>query len=245
MPLIGFSDDGLSAICTKIGKPLMLDSYTSNMCVESWGRLSFARAMLEVSSLNELKDKLVVAIPKLECGGCIRNQIRVEYEWKPPRCSHCKVFGHVDAKCAKNVTQQVPKVVIKDGDGFQVVKKKSKGFNMSYPKKTTMEYRPKMQQKKNVEPMNVAETNPFEILRKADAEHTKQDQEGNNGKGKNKQLDTRILEKDSRFKEGIVEDWEEESDVDPEVNETAKFFNIPNTTNSKGASTPSKHVIND
>nr|GEU88905.1 hypothetical protein [Tanacetum cinerariifolium] len=33
-----FSDDGLSAIITKFGTPLMLDSYTSDMCIQSWGR---------------------------------------------------------------------------------------------------------------------------------------------------------------------------------------------------------------
>nr|GEW41440.1 hypothetical protein [Tanacetum cinerariifolium] len=34
---IAFSEDGLSAIATKLGTPLMLDSYTSDMCMQSWG----------------------------------------------------------------------------------------------------------------------------------------------------------------------------------------------------------------
>lgn len=84
VPLIGYTDDGLSAIATKIGKPMMLDSYTSNMCADSWGRPSFARAMIEVSSLNPLKEKIVVATPKENGKDYIRNEIRVEYEWKPP-----------------------------------------------------------------------------------------------------------------------------------------------------------------
>nr|GEZ67478.1 hypothetical protein [Tanacetum cinerariifolium]GEZ68001.1 hypothetical protein [Tanacetum cinerariifolium] len=28
--------------------------------------------------------------------------VRVEYEWKPPRCSSCKVFGHIHEECLKN-----------------------------------------------------------------------------------------------------------------------------------------------
>ncbi|GKB24512.1 putative reverse transcriptase domain-containing protein, partial [Tanacetum coccineum] len=32
-----FNEDGLSAIATKLGTPLMLDSYTSDMCMHSWG----------------------------------------------------------------------------------------------------------------------------------------------------------------------------------------------------------------
>ncbi|GJY26619.1 reverse transcriptase domain-containing protein [Tanacetum coccineum] len=42
-----FSEDGLSAIATKLGIPLMLDSYNSDMCIQSWGRLSNARAMIK------------------------------------------------------------------------------------------------------------------------------------------------------------------------------------------------------
>ncbi|GKG52003.1 hypothetical protein Tco_0544641, partial [Tanacetum coccineum] len=25
--------------------------------------------------------------------------VKVEYSWKPPKCSHCKVFGHPDSMC--------------------------------------------------------------------------------------------------------------------------------------------------
>nr|GEU79979.1 hypothetical protein [Tanacetum cinerariifolium] len=43
-----FSEDGLSVIATKLGTPLMLDSYTSNMCMQSWGKSSYARVMIEL-----------------------------------------------------------------------------------------------------------------------------------------------------------------------------------------------------
>ncbi|GKE95890.1 putative ribonuclease H-like domain-containing protein [Tanacetum coccineum] len=61
-------DDGLSAIATKIGTPLMLDSYTSDMCIQSWGRSSYVRALIEVRVDVELKDIIVVAMPKLVGG---------------------------------------------------------------------------------------------------------------------------------------------------------------------------------
>lgn len=35
VPLVTYSETGLSLIGTKIGRPLMLDAYTSNMCLES------------------------------------------------------------------------------------------------------------------------------------------------------------------------------------------------------------------
>ncbi|GKB14398.1 integrase, catalytic region, zinc finger, CCHC-type containing protein [Tanacetum coccineum] len=65
----GLCEDGLSAIATKLGTPLMLDSYMSDMYMQSWGRLRYARAMIELQANVELKDNIVVAIPKIteEC----------------------------------------------------------------------------------------------------------------------------------------------------------------------------------
>ncbi|GJY36601.1 beta-caryophyllene synthase, partial [Tanacetum coccineum] len=59
-----FSKDGLSAIATKLGTPLMLDSYTSDMCIQSYGRSSYARALIEVRVDVELKDDIVDECPK-------------------------------------------------------------------------------------------------------------------------------------------------------------------------------------
>ncbi|GKB05926.1 hypothetical protein Tco_0834121, partial [Tanacetum coccineum] len=63
--VIAFSEDGLSAIATKFGTPLPFDSYTSNMCIQSWGRSSNARALIKVRADVELKDNIVVAMLKL------------------------------------------------------------------------------------------------------------------------------------------------------------------------------------
>ncbi|GKC11877.1 hypothetical protein Tco_1008659 [Tanacetum coccineum] len=65
VPLTTFTEDVLSAIATKLGTPLMLDSYTFAMCMESWGRSSFARAMIELRADVELKDTIIVSVPKL------------------------------------------------------------------------------------------------------------------------------------------------------------------------------------
>ncbi|GKB97025.1 putative reverse transcriptase domain-containing protein [Tanacetum coccineum] len=80
VPVTAFSEDGLSAIATKLGTPLMLDSYTSDMCIQSWGRSSYARALIEVRADVELKDNIVVAMPKLVGEGFYTCNVRVEYE---------------------------------------------------------------------------------------------------------------------------------------------------------------------
>nr|GEU89344.1 hypothetical protein [Tanacetum cinerariifolium] len=46
--MTAFSEDGLNVITTKLGSLLMLDFYTSEMCMKSWGRSSYVRAMIEL-----------------------------------------------------------------------------------------------------------------------------------------------------------------------------------------------------
>ncbi|GKB47533.1 zinc knuckle CX2CX4HX4C containing protein [Tanacetum coccineum] len=60
-----FEEDGISLIATFIGKPVMLDSYTSSMCNDSWGRSSFARCLIEVNSEADLVDVVTIGIPSL------------------------------------------------------------------------------------------------------------------------------------------------------------------------------------
>nr|GEW95698.1 RNA-directed DNA polymerase, eukaryota [Tanacetum cinerariifolium] len=44
------------------------------------------------SSDVELKDNIIVAMPKITREGYYTCNVRVEYEWKPPRCSSCKEY---------------------------------------------------------------------------------------------------------------------------------------------------------
>nr|GEX91826.1 hypothetical protein [Tanacetum cinerariifolium] len=61
VPVTAFSEDGLSIITTKLGTPLMLDSYTSDMCMQSWGWSSYARAMIELRADVELKENIALS----------------------------------------------------------------------------------------------------------------------------------------------------------------------------------------
>nr|GEY30022.1 hypothetical protein [Tanacetum cinerariifolium] len=69
VPVVAYSEDGLSLIATQIRKPIMLDAFTSSMCVESWGRVSFARALIEVSVDSDLKNEVIMAIPNEKGNG--------------------------------------------------------------------------------------------------------------------------------------------------------------------------------
>ncbi|GJY30986.1 putative reverse transcriptase domain-containing protein [Tanacetum coccineum] len=73
VPITTFSEDGLSAIAMKHGTSLMLDSYTSDMCLQSWGRSSYARAIIELQADVESKDTIVEECPKNPSLGVAKN----------------------------------------------------------------------------------------------------------------------------------------------------------------------------
>ncbi|GJW53426.1 zinc knuckle CX2CX4HX4C containing protein [Tanacetum coccineum] len=103
-----FKEDGISLIATFIGKPVMLDSYTSSMCNDSQGRSSFARCLIEVSSEADLVDVVTIGIPSFTGEDFTKETIRVV---TPPIVSTSPI---------------VTLTVEKTNDGFQMVGKKKK-----------------------------------------------------------------------------------------------------------------------
>ncbi|GJT09106.1 cytokinin dehydrogenase 3-like protein [Tanacetum coccineum] len=173
VPVTAFSEDGLSAIATKLDTPLMLDSYTSDMCMQSWGRSSYARVMIELRANMKLKDNIVVVMPKITREGHYTCNVRVEYEWKPPRCSSCKVFGHIHEECPKNTGAGEKKTVKNPSQTSRGV---LVGPKMGF--KPQKEYRPVPKKpnasssgnkKKGVEPViEVSNSNLFVVLNSVD-----------------------------------------------------------------------------
>ncbi|XP_071704001.1 uncharacterized protein [Rutidosis leptorrhynchoides] len=68
--------------------------------------------MVEVDAKSDLKEKLNVATPNIEGRGKTIDVVTVEYEWKLPRCSCCKVFSHKDVQCPKSVQPLVEAFVV-------------------------------------------------------------------------------------------------------------------------------------
>ncbi|GJV95210.1 cytokinin dehydrogenase 3-like protein [Tanacetum coccineum] len=173
VPVTAFSDDGLSTIAAKLGTPLMLDSYTSDMCMQSWGMSSYARVMIELRADVELKDNIVVVMPRIRREGHYLCNVCVEYEWKPPRCATCKVFGHMHEECPKNTGAGEKKTVKKPSQTSRGV---PVGPKMGF--KPQKEYRPVSKKpnasscgnkKKGVEPtIEVSNSNPFDVLNSVD-----------------------------------------------------------------------------
>lgn len=94
VPLSTFIADGLSAIVTRLGTPIMLDSCTTTtICMQSWGHMDYAQALVDIRVDRALKDTMIISVPNLIGNGVTMHTIKVEYEWKSPRCRTCLVFG--------------------------------------------------------------------------------------------------------------------------------------------------------
>ncbi|GJU11137.1 hypothetical protein Tco_1133533 [Tanacetum coccineum] len=120
VPVMAFSEDSLSAIATKL-------------------------VMIELRADVELKDNIVVAMPKITREGHYTCNVRVEYEWKPSRCLSCKGFGHIHEECSKNT-----------GAGEKKTVKRPSQASRGVPKKS-------------VEPtIEVSNSNPFDVLNSID-----------------------------------------------------------------------------
>nr|GEX82312.1 ATPase, F1/V1/A1 complex, alpha/beta subunit, zinc knuckle CX2CX4HX4C [Tanacetum cinerariifolium] len=124
--MVAFSESGLSLITTQLGRPIMLDACTSDMCLNPWGRNSYARVLVELSSECDVLESIVVVIPLPKGKGHYLETLDVEYEWWPPRCSKCRFFDHEDYDCqsmVKHVSLSRDSGVHSDG------KRKKKGSN--------------------------------------------------------------------------------------------------------------------
>ncbi|XP_022040331.1 uncharacterized protein LOC110942879 [Helianthus annuus] len=143
VPISVYTDDGLSLLASKLGIPKRLDSYTADMCVENWGRSSYARAMIEVNAGDELKDHITIAIPKMDEEGYIMERVKVEYEWKPLHCPTCCLFGHDHSSCSKVIKDKAKQVVV-DEEGFVTDRRRmaKQGFPQK-KQKTKFIYKPK------------------------------------------------------------------------------------------------------
>nr|GEV03195.1 hypothetical protein [Tanacetum cinerariifolium] len=125
VPIVAYSDVGVSLISTQMGKPLMLDLYNSNMCLNSWGRSAYARVLIEIAADVELVKSLIIAIPMGNKEGHTFATIDIEYEWTPPRCVSYCIFDHVSEKCPKLPKLASNEKVIEEGF-IEVKKKKTK-----------------------------------------------------------------------------------------------------------------------
>lgn len=212
------------------------------------GSPSYARAMLEVSAKDMLKDNVVVATQCLDdAGGYMKQVVKVEYEWKPPRCSACKVFGHSDASCPNKIPVVIPQQPKKDEEGFEEVKKR-KGKGQNNVNRNKNGFPVGKTQQVVYRPVKTNTQNAFGSLEKEDKKGEEKEMENqptsikdsptNNNDG------NRVLNMNHQ---GDIPKMpmDDVSDVEEEENDTAKFMtDKQNVENTEGASAPGPDSLN-
>ncbi|GJX51422.1 hypothetical protein Tco_0278267 [Tanacetum coccineum] len=86
-------------------KGTCVGSYTQCACCDVLGSCSYAQVLVELSSKCAAMETFVVAFPLPKSKGHYLETLEVEYEWWPPRCSKCKIFGHEDDACPSRVNK--------------------------------------------------------------------------------------------------------------------------------------------
>ncbi|GJR67211.1 hypothetical protein Tco_0013276 [Tanacetum coccineum] len=61
---------------SKLGILIMLDSYTSSMCLQLWERMYYAYALIDIRDDNELKEDMVIVIPNIEDDGEVHFKLK-------------------------------------------------------------------------------------------------------------------------------------------------------------------------
>ncbi|KAF8023889.1 hypothetical protein BT93_F1165 [Corymbia citriodora subsp. variegata] len=92
LPYALWTAPGLSAVASRVGKPLYIDQRTKQLKL-----ISYARVCVEITATNDCCESL-----KIDLNGEPR-MVEVEYEWKPISCKICGTFGH---KCPVQVPAQ-------------------------------------------------------------------------------------------------------------------------------------------
>nr|GFB76484.1 hypothetical protein [Tanacetum cinerariifolium] len=101
MPMEAWTNIGISAMASCLGKPKIMDGMTSYVCRSGLGRTEYARVLVEIEAKKGLKEEMELQYRDKDQVVKGTQKIKVEYDWQPPVCSHCNVFGHSYEKCSK------------------------------------------------------------------------------------------------------------------------------------------------
>ncbi|GKD99172.1 RNA-directed DNA polymerase, eukaryota, reverse transcriptase zinc-binding domain protein, partial [Tanacetum coccineum] len=106
-PLEALPVKGISALAIRIGKPLIMDASTTNMCNQNVGRIGYARVLIEVSVKKGLPDKIDIVYKNATMETIGQKTVKVMYDWSPSVCCECGVFEHSMLGCHKNANGKI------------------------------------------------------------------------------------------------------------------------------------------
>ncbi|GKB69005.1 zinc knuckle CX2CX4HX4C containing protein [Tanacetum coccineum] len=133
VPVVAFSEVRLSLITTQLGRPLMLDVCTNEMCLNPWGPKTYARVLIELFTNQAFMNSVIVVVPFPNGTGHSLENLDVEYEWRPLRCSKCNIFRHDDAFCPSKDKRAASNSSTGTGSSFNLGSEGGKQSSKSKP----------------------------------------------------------------------------------------------------------------
>ncbi|XP_020673779.2 mucin-2-like [Dendrobium catenatum] len=88
LSLVCWNSEGISTIASKIGIPLAVDALTAHIT-----RLTFSRVCVQVSANVVFLDEVPISLEDEVFS------LKIQYEWKPSPCEHCKSLAHFSSSC--------------------------------------------------------------------------------------------------------------------------------------------------
>ncbi|XP_028554325.1 uncharacterized protein LOC114580556 [Dendrobium catenatum] len=88
LPLACWNSEGISRIASKIGVPVAADKLTEQKI-----RLTYAQISVLVDNLATYPKEIQVSLD----GDVV--SLKVQYEWRPYPCEHCKSLMHFSSSC--------------------------------------------------------------------------------------------------------------------------------------------------
>ncbi|GJS02170.1 RNA-directed DNA polymerase, eukaryota, reverse transcriptase zinc-binding domain protein [Tanacetum coccineum] len=92
---------GISVLASNLGKPIIMDVMTTMMCNQGAEGIGFGKVRVKINATKECKDSIKVQYADAQKVKMKTKIMQVEYQWKPVRCNHCKVYGHGLIECKK------------------------------------------------------------------------------------------------------------------------------------------------
>ncbi|GJR02332.1 RNA-directed DNA polymerase, eukaryota, reverse transcriptase zinc-binding domain protein [Tanacetum coccineum] len=105
VPLEAWCVKGISAMASSLGKPILMDTVTATMCHKGISSLGYARVLIEMDAEKEIKSEIEIQYVDKNNNIKGTKKIQALYDWKPPKCSHCRVFGHETKSCKKETEE--------------------------------------------------------------------------------------------------------------------------------------------
>ncbi|PWA62285.1 zinc knuckle CX2CX4HX4C [Artemisia annua] len=204
--------NGISALASRIGRPMIMDNVTANMCKSGVGKVGFARVLIEVSAKKELPELVEVVYRNEAKEEILRKSVKVIYDWKPTQCNTRCVFGHTTDKCGKNTIEstsnkteevknngnETDKNISADMEGFQEVNYRKGGVLDNKVKRPNFKHNPQHNKTggsrkgfNNVKPAAKYEFQPKKNVSKEDSKS------GDKSPEKNTQTSKHVEEKGS------------------------------------------------